>query len=198
MAPEKVADMTIEELKAVISEVVAQQLKSQNFDVPTRPTVNIRGELELAQSPQWLRKHWRTNQTVMSFGDDWSVYDHFFSHVSLREEQARSLQRLRKHLRTNQTVISFEDDLAEEKLENFEILIQQLLDRDHTGSNQKIKTPLPQRTKAEQLARNLAVIELLHEWREEGNEEEERESFENLKRALDEDRLSDRPLFPHK
>jgi siroheme synthase (precorrin-2 oxidase/ferrochelatase) len=123
MAPEKVADMTIEELKAVIAEVVAQQLKSQSY---TRALASL-----------------------------------------FTKEQARRLQPLDKHW-----------------------LIDQMV--------QKIKTPLPQRTEAEQLARNLAVIELLHEWREEGNEEEERESFENLKRALDEDRLSDRPLFPHK
>ncbi len=115
MAPERVADMTIEELKAVIAEVVAQQSKSPNFDAAT----------ENVERPK------------------------------------------------------------------------QLPDRS-PKTNQKVKTSLPQRTKAEQRARNLAVIELLHEWREEGNEEEERESFENLKRALDEDRLSDRPLFPHK
>jgi hypothetical protein len=116
MAPEKVADMTIEELKAVIAEVVAQQSKSQKFDMSTE---NVK-------------------------------------------------------------------------------MPKQLPGQAHMETNQKVKTSLPQRTKAEQLARNLAVIELLHEWREEGNEEEERESFENLKRALDEDRLSDRPLFPHK
>jgi transcriptional regulator with AAA-type ATPase domain len=115
MALERVADMTIEELKAVIAEVVAQQSKSQNFDAAT----------ENVEMPKQL------------------------------------------------------PDRAPE-------------------TNQKVKTSLPHRTKAEQRARNLAVIELLHEWREEGNEEEERESFENLKRALDEDRLSDRPLFPHK
>jgi hypothetical protein len=135
MAPRRVADMTIEDLKVVIAEVVAQQLKSQNFDVV------IRNDLPSIKE----------------------------------EEQAQSVQIQRLPKRT-----------------------KQLPEKAHTATNHKGKTGLPQRTKEEQHARNLAVIELLHEWREEGNEEEERESFENLKKALDEDRLSDRPLFPHK
>lgn len=43
---------------------------------------------------------------------------------------------------------------------------------------------------------NQTAIDLLRSWREEGNEEEQRETWEFLKQALDEDRLSDRPLFP--
>jgi hypothetical protein len=43
---------------------------------------------------------------------------------------------------------------------------------------------------------NQAAIELLRSWREEGDEEEQRETWEFLKQALDEDRLSNRPLFP--
>ena len=43
---------------------------------------------------------------------------------------------------------------------------------------------------------NQAALDLLRSWREEGNEEEQRETWEFLQQALDEDRLSDRPLFP--
>jgi hypothetical protein len=43
---------------------------------------------------------------------------------------------------------------------------------------------------------NQAAIDLLHSWREEGDEEEQRETWEFLKQALDEDRLANRLLFP--
>ena len=42
---------------------------------------------------------------------------------------------------------------------------------------------------------NAAAIELLRSWRD-GDEEEQRETLEYLQRVLDEDRLSDRKLFP--
>ena len=45
------------------------------------------------------------------------------------------------------------------------------------------------------LQKNLALIELLKTWREE-DEQEQRDTWECLKQALDEDRLSDRKLFP--
>jgi hypothetical protein len=40
-----------------------------------------------------------------------------------------------------------------------------------------------------------ALVQLLKSWRE-GDEQEQRETLEYLKKALDEDRLSDRKLFP--
>ena len=43
--------------------------------------------------------------------------------------------------------------------------------------------------------RNRALIELLRTWRE-GDEQEQKSTWEYLKQALDEDRLSDRKLFP--
>lgn len=43
--------------------------------------------------------------------------------------------------------------------------------------------------------RREALTELLRRWREE-DEEEQRETWEYLKKALDEDRLSYRKLFP--
>ena len=48
---------------------------------------------------------------------------------------------------------------------------------------------------AEQQAKNQAAIRLLESWRT-GDEQEQRETWEFLKRVLDEDRLSDRPFFP--
>ncbi len=52
MAHEKVADMTIEELKAVIAEVVAQQSKPQSFGVAKN--------LEMPKQPD--QAHAETNQ----------------------------------------------------------------------------------------------------------------------------------------
>jgi hypothetical protein len=43
---------------------------------------------------------------------------------------------------------------------------------------------------------NQAAIDLLRSWREAGDEQEQQETWEFLQQALDEDRLSDRPLFP--
>lgn len=40
-----------------------------------------------------------------------------------------------------------------------------------------------------------AAIELLRSWRE-GDQQEQQETWDYLKRVLDEDRLSDRKLFP--
>jgi hypothetical protein len=41
-----------------------------------------------------------------------------------------------------------------------------------------------------------AAIRLLESWRVEGDEQEQRDTWEFLKHALDEDRSSDRKLFP--
>ncbi len=43
---------------------------------------------------------------------------------------------------------------------------------------------------------NQAAIDLLRSWREDGDEQDQRETWEFLQTALDEDRLSDRPFFP--
>lgn len=47
----------------------------------------------------------------------------------------------------------------------------------------------------EQLRRNQAALEMLREWDQE-DPEEQRETWEFLKRALDENRPGQRPLFP--
>ena len=51
----------------------------------------------------------------------------------------------------------------------------------------------PQNTAQSQ--RNSALIQLLRSWRE-GDEQEQRSTWEYLRQALDEDRLSERKLFP--
>jgi hypothetical protein len=62
------------------------------------------------------------------------------------------------------------------------------------ASQSEIETKeFPQSTAQSQ--RNLALIQLLRSWRE-GDEQEQRSTWEYLKQALDEDRLSERKLFP--
>ena len=47
-----------------------------------------------------------------------------------------------------------------------------------------------------QREKNQAAIELRRSWREEGDKEEQRRAFEDLKRTLDEDRLGYRKIYP--
>ncbi|MBD1930164.1 hypothetical protein H6F74_28670 [Trichocoleus sp. FACHB-90] len=56
----------------------------------------------------------------------------------------------------------------------------------------EIKNPDP----VEKVARQKALSDLLKSWEEEGDEQEQTETWEYLRQALDEDRLSNRPLFP--
>ena len=44
--------------------------------------------------------------------------------------------------------------------------------------------------------KNQAAIRLLKSWRDTDDEQEQQETWEFLRQALDENRLSDRPLFP--
>jgi hypothetical protein len=46
-----------------------------------------------------------------------------------------------------------------------------------------------------QREKNQALIELLRSWSEEGDEEEQRRAFENLKQTLDEDRRGYRTIY---
>ena len=63
-----------------------------------------------------------------------------------------------------------------------------------TASQSEIENKeLPQ--SAAQSQKNRALIQLLKSWRE-GDEQEQRSTWEYLKQALDEDRLSERKLFP--
>ncbi len=53
-----------------------------------------------------------------------------------------------------------------------------------------------QLSRSQQIKKNQAAIELLRSWREEGDEEEQKETGDYLRQVLDEDRLSNRSLFP--
>ena len=58
---------------------------------------------------------------------------------------------------------------------------------------------LPPRTPEEQMKINQELLEWYDKWVDEGDEEEQRETFEYLQKALDEDRLSSkRALFTPK
>jgi hypothetical protein len=58
-----------------------------------------------------------------------------------------------------------------------------------------IVAPAAQRL-LEQPPINYAALALLQSWATEGDEQEQRDTWEYLKKVLDEDRLSDRKLFP--
>jgi len=63
-------------------------------------------------------------------------------------------------------------------------------------SNDRVKTVDNQISRDERIQKNQGAIELLRSWEEEGDEQEQTETWEYLRKALDEDRLSNRPLFP--
>ncbi len=63
-------------------------------------------------------------------------------------------------------------------------------------STEPMETVVTEMSQAERMQRNQAAIELLRSWEEEGDEQEQTETWEYLRRVLDEDRLSNRPLFP--
>jgi hypothetical protein len=59
----------------------------------------------------------------------------------------------------------------------------------------KLQVVAKERPQSQQLQKNQAAIRLLRSWRT-GDEEEQQETLAYLKQVLDEDRLSDRKLFP--
>jgi hypothetical protein len=62
---------------------------------------------------------------------------------------------------------------------------------------QRILSAAPSVIDAEQAQRNQAAINLLDSWMSDDEDaSEHQQSWDFLKTALDEDRLSDRPLFP--
>jgi hypothetical protein len=62
---------------------------------------------------------------------------------------------------------------------------------------QKIPSTAPPVINAEQAQKNQAAIDLLDSWLDDDEDaSEHQQAWDFLKTALDEDRLSDRPLFP--
>jgi hypothetical protein len=62
---------------------------------------------------------------------------------------------------------------------------------------QKISSTAPPVINAEQARKNQAAIDLLDSWLDDTEDaSEHQQAWDFLKTALDEDRLSDRPLFP--
>jgi len=61
---------------------------------------------------------------------------------------------------------------------------------------QKLPPAAPTVINAEQARKNQAAIDLMNSWIENDDAAEHQKAWDFLKTALDEDRLSDRPLFP--
>jgi hypothetical protein len=57
-------------------------------------------------------------------------------------------------------------------------------------------TEIVKMSKSEKIERNKSIIDLINSWVEEGDEQEQTETAEYLRKALDENRISNRPLFP--
>lgn len=62
---------------------------------------------------------------------------------------------------------------------------------------EKVKEEMNNPDPVVELARQKALSEVLRSWREDGDEQEQKETGDYLRQALDEDRLSNRELFPH-
>ncbi|HEY9609090.1 hypothetical protein [Allocoleopsis sp.] len=66
-----------------------------------------------------------------------------------------------------------------------------------TPSDASEQKAIPEALEANRLAQqHKALSDLTRQWIEEGDEQEQTETWEYLRQALDEDRLSNRPLFP--
>jgi len=166
MEAKRVADLTVEELQAIIletkrvSDLTVGELKAIIAEVVDRRLIN------------WLNTANEKSSIVLP--------------ARTEEEQTQENLAERESLQKRR-----EEGNAEERIKLVEFY-QKILD------NAPIKSSavLPARTKEEQMQRNLAAIEWLKKWREEGDPEEQTETFEYLQKVLDEDRLSsNRSIF---
>ena len=165
MEAKRVADLTVEELQAIIletksvSDLTVGELKAIIAEVVDRRLINW---LNTANQKSYIVPPARTKEEQ--------------TQVNLVEGELfqKWLEELNASLRIG--------------LPDFS---QEILDKAPIKSS----AVLPARTKEEQMQRNLATIEWLDKWAEEGDEEEQRETFEYLQKALDEDRLSSQRLL---
>jgi len=170
MAVARVADMTVEELKGIIAEVVNEQLRHWMSDLNATPKEKM---VELTEA-----------------NSDSGYYQ--LPRLTEAEQMQRNLaaiELLRKWT---------EEGDEEEQRETLEYLQKALKEKiaELTESNSDPGYyQLPRLTEAEQMQKNQFLIEWYRKWAEEGDEEEQRETLEYLQKALDEDRLSNRPLF---
>jgi hypothetical protein len=162
MEAKRVADLTVEELQAIIletkrvSDLTVGELKAIIAEVVDRRLIN------------WLNTANEKSSIVLP--------------ARTKEEQTQG------NLAERELLQLLEEGYAEriEQVEFYQKLLDQTI---------KSSAVLPARTKEEQMQRNLATIEWLDKWAEEGDEEEQRETFEYLQKALDEDRLSSQRLL---
>ena len=162
MEAKRVADLTVEELQAIIletkrvSDLTVGELKAIIAEVVDRRLIN------------WLNTANEKSSIVLP--------------ARTEEEQTQG------NLAERELLQLLEEGYAEriEQVEFYQKLLAQTI---------KSSAVLPARTKEEQMQRNLATIEWLDKWAEEGDEEEQRETFEYLQKALDEDRLSSQRLL---
>ena len=165
MEAKRVADLTVEELQAIIletkpvSDLTVGELKAIIAEVVDRRLIN------------WLNTANPKSYIVLP--------------AKTKEEQTQGNLAERESLQKRR-----EEGNAEERIELVDFF-QKVLD----PAPIKSSAVLPARTKEEQMQRNLATIEWLDKWAEEGDEEEQRETFEYLQKALDEDRLSSQRLL---
>ena len=166
MEAKRVADLTDEELQAIIletkrvSDLTVGELKAIIAEVVDRRLIN------------WLNTANQKSSIVLP--------------ARTKEEQTQGNLAVRESLQKRR-----EEGNAEERFDLVESY-QKQLDKTRIKSS----AVLPARTKEEQMQRNLAAIEWLRKWREEGDPEEQTETFEYLQKVLDEDRLSsNRSIF---
>ena len=155
MEAKRVADLTVEELQAIIletkrvSDLTVGELKAIIAEVVDRRLIN------------WLNTANQKSSIVLP--------------ARTKEEQTQGnlaeigwLQKWREEV--NASLRIGLADFSQEILEKAPI---------------KSSAVLPTRTKEEQMQRNLAAIEWLRKWREEGDPEEQTETFEYLQTVLD-------------
>ena len=78
-------------------------------------------------------------------------------------------------------------------MEMSDMILRSIINSRAASQSESEHKEFPQSTAPSQ--KKLALIQLLRSWRE-GDEQEQRSTWEYLKQVLDEDRLSERKLFP--